>query len=222
MRNFLKKIHGLLQSSTSSFHRHDNQYREADKIKKEREIGLINIKNGEIDNEEFRVLKLLKDFPTIETTIDIGAGTGWASAAMSKRTKRVIAIEPSATAIEIGRKLYPENTYPNIKWIIGFAETLLPTLNISNPALFLSGCVLSHLRDTEVERICAIITKIAPPGSALSFAERWGDSSSHGYMWHVRSKDWWQRNLPGWQLDFHGPKVKGSNYNTGIHGRKHE
>lgn len=221
MKSFLKHVYSKIQNSKSSYKRHDNHYRRENSIEIEREIGEKNINNNEINNAEFQILSLLENYPNVKIAVDIGSGTGWLSAAVSKITDKVIAIEPSVSTINIAKELYPPTTYPNIEWNVGFSEEVLPGLLIPKPAIFITGCVLTHLRDVDVEKICKEINSIAPKHSILSLAERWADvDDSHNYMWHVRSKAWWQKRFPGWQLSFHGPLIQGENYHTGIHGVK--
>ena len=221
----LRRLSGLVQSSTGSFKRHNNQYLEEGKLEREREAGLKNIEKDLINGPEMLVRDLLSNHSEVRTAVDVGSGTGWSAAALSPLVETVIAIEPSKAAVDISKKIYTLDQYPNITWINGFAESTLPTLKLDTPTLFLTGCVLSHIRDKEVEKICTKITKSAPIGSVLSFAECWGEKEWHQLMWHVRTKTWWQNNLPGWELDFHGPEVpekdtyKGR-YNKGIWGVK--
>ncbi len=206
-RELLQKISAHLQGATESYQRHNNQYEEPGKLEKDRDAGMKNIAEDLINGTEMRVKDLLQQHPLVRQAVDVGSGTGWSAAALSPLVDRVIAIEPSSAAIEISRAAYPPNTYPNIEWVNGLAEEVLPTLSLAIPSLFLTGCVLSHIRDKEVQEICAVITKAAPPGSILSFAECWGETEWHQLMWHVRTKDWWRKQLPGWELDFHGPLV---------------
>ena len=28
-------------------------------------------------------------------------------------------------------------------------------------------------------------------------------------MWHVRTTEWWQNNLPSWNINFHGSNIEG-------------
>jgi trans-aconitate methyltransferase len=225
LRQKLQVLSGFLQSKTGSYKRHHQQYKEQGKIDIERELGRKNIENNLINDAEMRVYDLHEKHPNVKIAVDVGSGTGWSAAAMSTRFETVYAIEPSDAAVSISKTLYPTTTYPNINWINSFAEKALPSLALPSPTLFLTGCVLSHIRDEEVARICKAIDRIAPTGSVFSLAECWGDKPWHQLMWHVRTRDWWQAQFPGWELDFHGPEVpekdeyKGR-YHKGIHGVK--
>ena len=103
----------------------------------------------------------------------------------------------------------------------GFAEDLLPSIDTGGkPLIFLTGCVFSHMRDKDVENVCKIVNKMAPAGSWLSFSECWGPEY-HQKMWHVRTKEWWQKALPDFELDFHGPAIQDiPGRHKGFHGKK--
>ena len=101
-----------------------------------------------------------------------------------------------------------------------FAEEALDKLSFEQPVFLFSGCVLSHLTDEAVKNITTKISKITTSGSGLSLCENWG-KEFHDYMWHVRTSDWWLNNLPGWNINFHGPNIEGkSDRFQGIHGIK--
>lgn len=218
--DFLRVVSGYFQSSTGSYKRHNKQYESEGKFERERDAGFKNLENDLINGKEMRVKDLLANNPQIKTAVDVGSGSGWSGAALSKLVEKVIAIEPSQAGIDISKKIYTNDNYPNITWIQGFAEDILPTLKLETPSLFLTGCVLSHIRDKEVSKICSIINDIAPTGSVISLAECFADEPWHQLMWHIRTKDWWQEQFPGWELTFHGPKVPNATYSMGIWGVK--
>ncbi len=88
------------------------------------------------------------------------------------------------------------------------------------PALWVTMVVLSHLPDDVVIQTCHAVNRLAQAGSLLSFSECWGPEF-HDLMWHVRTPEWWRRQLPDWELDFHGPSVNDvPERRKGIHGRK--
>jgi len=221
----LQKLTMFVQGEHTSYKRHNSELEAENKLEMEKRIAADYFKNNLINDPTLRVTDLLEKHPQISTAVDVGSGAGWGSASLSKLVTKVIAIEPSQAGIDIAKQIYPTDQYPNITWVNGFAESILPTLKLDAPTLFLTGCVLSHIRDKEVVKICTEITKSAPTGSVLSFAECWGDKEWHQLMWHVRTKDWWQDQLPGWELNFHGPVVpekdeyKGT-YHKGIWGVK--
>lgn len=217
IRNILRRLSSYVQTGKASFVRHNGQYLGADKLEEERLIGVSHISSNYMNSPTFRIGDLLAKHPDVRAAIDVGSGTGWLSVAVSAHVDQVTAIEPSQAAIDIAKSLYPDTQ--KIQWMQGFAEDLLPSLSLTQPVLFITGCVFSHLRDSEVRKICATIEKNAPAGSILAFSECWGPTW-HQRMWHVRTQEWWQQQLPSWTLDFHGPSTPGTNYSMGFHGTK--
>lgn len=217
----LRKLTSLIQTKQGSFLRHNKHFTRPDVLELERQGAAENERSGLWDKPEFRIDELLAKHPEVRTlAVDIGSGAGWFSSKLSKLFTRVIGIEASAAGLEIAKRLYPENSYPNISWVQGFAEDVLPTLDLSQPAFFLTGVVLSHLRDKEVMRICEVLNTKAAQGSILCFSECWGEEW-HQQMWHVRTKEWWQQQLSNWELDFHGPEIQNTpDRHKGIHGLK--
>ena len=198
----------IWQKPTSSYEEHNAQYLEEGKLEVERKVAQSFRDQDLFNSPEMRLKTLLDKYPTIrDVAVDVGSGAGWLSAELSPIYKKVIGIEPSAKAVEIAQELYPAKKFPNIEWIVGFAEDKLPTLNLTTPTLFVTGCVLSHLQDKSVITICKAINNIATTGSILSFAECWGKPSNHN-MWHTRSKEWWQQALNGWEINFHGEQIQ--------------
>lgn len=208
------------QSAKGSYKRHNNQYEGSGKLQEERVHGQRMIKEDAVNGPEMRAKDLLDKHQNVRLVVDIGSGTGWCAASLSPVVDEVIAIEPSRAALEIAKELYPPATYANISWIEGFAEVELKKMKLGGPAMFFTGCVLSHIRDKEVMKICHSVTQVASVGSVLSFAECFGDEEWHQLMWHVRTKDWWRSQFPEWELTFHGPQVLGEIYHKGFWGVK--
>jgi 2-polyprenyl-3-methyl-5-hydroxy-6-metoxy-1,4-benzoquinol methylase len=221
MKKILRSLSTFIQGKQDSFKRHNAQYEAPGKFERDRDAGYENIKNDRINWADFKIRDVLAQHPGVKTAIDVGSGTGWVSASVHDLVGTVIALEPSAAAIDISRRAYPAEKYPNITWHQGFAEALLPTLTLTTPTIFITGCVLSHLRDQEVEKICQAIVAIAPAGSVFAFSECWSESEPwHQHMWHVRTKAWWQAQFPGWTLEFGGLKHDQGDYHMGIWGVK--
>lgn len=208
LRNILKRASNYFQTSNTSYERHNRELESENKLEIERKVAKEYFEKNTLNSPELRVVDLLKKYPDVLVAVDIGSGAGWGSVAVSNYVAEVKAIEPSQAGLDISKKLYPANDYPNITWIQGMAEEVLNSLVLDKPTLFMTGCVLSHLRDKEVLAICDAIVKIAPAGSVLAFSEAWNETEWQQIMWHVRSKKWWQKALPGWELDFHGPKAE--------------
>jgi len=225
IKSYLQKISAFVQKSESSYIRHNNELESSTALEKERKIAYTRLREDGINDSEIKIDELLYLHGEIKIAIDIGSGAGWGSAALSKKISTVFALEPSEAGINIAKEIFPMNEFGNIEWKQGFAEDLLPTLKLESPALFFTGCVLSHLRDIEVKKICKAVNNVAPENSILAFSECWGEKSWHQLMWHVRTKEWWQAQLPGWELTFHGPEIidkddyKG-NYHKGFWGVK--
>jgi SAM-dependent methyltransferase len=217
----LKALSRFIQHSKSSFVRHNAELSNEVALEKERLVGTERLKKDLINSPDFRVKDILSKNQNIRTAVDIGSGAGWASAAVAKLVPAVIALEPSEAGILISKKLYSQLEYPNISWQQGFAEELLPTLVLTTPTIFITGCVLSHLRDQEVEKICQAIVAIAPKDSVFAFSECWSEEIPwHQHMWHVRTKAWWQAQFGGWTLEFGGLKHDQGDYHMGIWGVK--
>ena len=216
-----KKLRTYFQSQQANYKKHHGQYADATAIEKHQKTYQKFEAENLFNSQENKLGILLKQHPNIRnTTVDIGCGSGWLAAKLSKDFKQVIAIEPSQAAIDIAKALFPQLKHTNIEWITGLAEDKLKSVSLTSPTLFVTGCVFSHLTDDAVSNICSTLNKIAPKNSILSFGECWGEES-HEFMWHVRTKEWWQNALPGWQLDFHGPTIQDhANRHKGFHGVK--
>lgn len=221
IKRAVQKLQSLLQNKKSSFATHNAQYEQKGKLEVERKNSQEMLKTCGYDQDANKISRLLASYPHRDLCIDIGSGNGWFSAYMSQFFKKVEGIEPSVAAIKIAKELHPKEQFPNIEWHNGYAEEVLKSLSIeATPTLFITGCVLSHLRDQEVAEICKVVNARAKIGSALSWSECWG-VESHRYMWHVRTKEWWQKHLSNWDLDFHGGQIENiPGRHKGFHGVK--
>lgn len=211
---------GMRQQQGDSLHDHDAEYTHADALEKHRQLYQRFRDEDLFNHPENKFGALLARYPQLrDTAVDIGSGAGWLSATLAAQGfARVVALEPSAAALRLACELFPQAT--TITWQQGFAETLLPNLRLTTPTAFFTGCVLSHLRDAEVIKICAALNAVAPPGSILGFSECWG-KPYHRYLWHVRSQAWWQQQLAGWEIDFHGPVIENTPHrHKGFHAVK--
>jgi SAM-dependent methyltransferase len=216
-----KRSKTIFQKSEDSYKIHNSQYIDPTALENHKKT-FKEFENQDLFNHpENKIEQLLLEHPNVrETAVDIGCGAGWMSAKLSETFKNVIAIEPSDAAIEIGKHIFSDKKYSNIQWIVGFAEKELQKYQLEQPVFFVTGCVLSHIIDKTVKDICAAVNNIAQKGSILSFAECWG-KESHDFMWHIRTKEWWQQQLSDWKLDFHGPTIQNlSDRHKGFHGIK--
>tara|TARA_R110000868_G_scaffold382577_2_gene649206 strand:- start:7 stop:663 length:657 start_codon:yes stop_codon:yes gene_type:complete len=183
-------------------------------------IGISSTWNG-LYKEDDRHGFMMDDNPQIKTLVDIGSGTGWFVnyANLVRNYETVYGIEPSSHAIRIGKKIYGENDIVN--YINDYAEDALSNITLSEPTLFTTFIVLSHLEDDIVSNILKEMNKIAPKGSIMYFNEMYGDVF-HANLWHCRTKEWWETNLNGWRLTFHTESTgfNGPNRFKGIGGIK--
>ena len=170
------------------------------------------------NNQEIKLGDLLLKHPnTRSLAIDIGSGAGWLSSKLAEHFTKVIGIEPSDKAVGIAKELYKD--IKNVEFIHGFSEDIFPSIQLNDkPVLFVTCSVFQHLEDEYVSQILSWINTNAPSGSILSFQELWGNDQ-HTEMHHVRTQEWWSKNLSEWSLHFHGPVVL-PNTCKGIHGLK--
>lgn len=143
---------------------------------------------------------------TFDIAVDIGSGSGWfANYLVNHRDySKVYAIEPSQSATDIAKKIYPDQT--KVEYIVGFAEEKIPKLKLDKPAFFSTMCVLAHIPDESVIEILKAIDKVAKVGSVLSSSEPWGETF-HGYCWHIRSPEWWSEVMPDWEFEFYADYI---------------
>lgn len=195
----------IVRSSRSSYESHNEEYEQSEKLEKEILLHRQNTQERAQFNPDVTLGHVLSNFDR-KIGVDIGSGTGWCANLMSKTLEKVYAIEPSRAAIQIAKKIYPENE--KVEWMNGFAQTRLSDISLEDPAIFNSSCVLSHLDDDIVEEICNKINQIAPVGSILAFSECHGvyfrDPDN---LWHSRSQRWWSERFPGWRLFFNDFKI---------------
>ena len=108
--------------NVESLNQHNKNYISDDAFEKEKKAHL------EHNNDNFKFL-YQEDIPhgdaldnhKLSYAVDIGSGTGWFANYLvdQRKYKKVYAIEPSSSAIEIAKKIYPNN---KVKYINGFAE----------------------------------------------------------------------------------------------------
>jgi len=215
------RLHAPKESKKSSYSQHDSEYQLPGALERHRQIYAEYEEQNLFDNPENRFGDLLAAYPEVrELAVDIGAGAGWLSARLSREFHRVVAIERSDAALSLAIEIFPKESHGNIEWKHGFAEDVIRSLEYRGPTLFITGCVLSHLPDRIVTRICSAIENLAPKGSILGFAECWG-GESHEFMWHVRTPDWWRDRLASFDLDFFGPEIQDvQGRHKGFHGVK--
>ena len=187
-----------------SYVEHNRQYEEDGKFQKELAGHMEHRKTGysQLWDRGHRHGEVL-DSTNFETAVDIGSGTGWFSNYLVEKRnyKKVYAIEPSAAAQNIAQKINPN--VKEIEWITGFAEEEIGKLKLKKPTFFSTLCVLAHIPCNVVEKILKSVYSVAPTGSVLCSFEPWGpEFHDPASIWHVRTKDWWQQQLPEWNFSF--------------------
>jgi SAM-dependent methyltransferase len=163
-----------------------------------------------LDSPNVPLIKTMTDAvsenPELKTCIDLGSGTGWVSNMLSEKFSRVVAIEPSASAIEISKHHFGHGFASNIEWKHGFAEKVLLEQNdLTGPIFVFTGVVLSHTPNRVARKVLKFINENLALGSAGLLIEAWGSPRSES-LWHIRSRGWWQENLSNCDLDFFGPE----------------
>ena len=194
-------------SNKDSFNQHNQNYVLDDAFQKEKKAHEDHNSN----NFEFLYQSDIPhgdalDEHKLTVGVDIGSGTGWfANYLVEQRSyKKVYAIEPSEAAIEIAKKIYPDNK--KVKYINGFAEEQISKLKLTKSTFFSTMCVLAHLEDEDVINILSAINKVAPEGSMLACSEPWG-RFYHRQCWNIRPPEWWVENLVNWEYEFYNDYV---------------
>jgi SAM-dependent methyltransferase len=147
------------------------------------------------------------------THIDIGSGVGWLLRKTSPYFKDVIGIEPSTQAIKTAEAL---NKNENVSFLNEDMVDGLQSINPTEPVFITTSVVLSHIKDFYVADFLKLVNAL-PAGSVLFFDERY-DKNIQWNLWYIRSKDWWAKNLPEWNLNF--MELENSDYKSGIYGIK--
>ena len=190
-----------------SFVHHNENYVRDDALEREKQAHL----NHNDNNFKFLYQQDIPhgdalDNSELKLGVDIGSGTGWFANYLveQRKYKKVYAIEPSQAAIEIAKKIYPDNK--EVKYIQGFAEEQIAKLKLKEPAFFSTMCVLAHLEDNDVLNIIKTIDRIAPVGSILACSEPWGDFY-HRECWNIRPPEWWSETLAEWEFEFYNDYI---------------
>jgi hypothetical protein len=150
---------------------------------------------------------------TITKHIDIGSGAGWLLIKTAPFFKKVVGLEPSLAAVKMSQQLTQQ--IQNIEYKNVDMMQLGHEMSTNEPVFLTTSTVLSHIDDKTVSSFLKIVNN-ASIGSALYFGEPYGKNRQQ-YLWHVRSKEWWAKNLPNWELDFETLSTK--EYSYGIFGK---
>ncbi|MEW6451314.1 MAG: class I SAM-dependent methyltransferase [Pseudomonadota bacterium] len=112
--------------------------------------------------------------------LDVGAGSGRDAAWLAKRGWSVVAVEPSGTLREGGRRLHPE---ASIEWI----EDTLPGLRRTRALdrkfdLVLLSAVWMHVPPEAEATALSVLAELAAPNAILSISVRMGgDETRRGF-----------------------------------------
>lgn len=188
-----------MRRDMKSFKVHDKDYGNFFDLEKSKKVAQEYEQEGLFEKAGFQeMVEKLKG--KIKTHIDIGSGTGWLVTATSPYFERVVGIEPSKKAIDIAKALLIERSIKNIEFLEMDMVDGINHLNLTEPVFITTAIVLSHIRDFYVKEFLRILNHLSK-GSVLYFDEPY-EENVHQNLWHIRSKEWWAKNLPEWQLDF--------------------
>lgn len=157
--------------------------------------------------------KFIEEHPEVrDTHVDIGSGAGWLLVKTAPLFRRVIGIEPSTAGVEYSKffnKEFGNVEHINADMIAGYSS-----LHFEKPILVTTSTVLSHIADPVVSSFLKLLND-APRGSLFLFGEPYGKNRQQ-FTWHIRSKEWWAKQLPDWQLSF--GEITGNGYMNNISG----
>ena len=201
----LAKKYLIKTTKKDSFDAHNSEFVVEGKIEAEKLVHKEYEETNIFNCSVLRFHDIIQDNPWIHIAVDIGSGSWFYSNKLTQYFPSVYGVEPSSTGIEIAKKI---TNNPKITWINDFWEKAVSKIvkEHDESIFFLTSTVLSHLDDTVVSAICASINT-AKVWSAFAFSEVFG-KTKHKHLWHIRTKQWWQEQLPGWEIDFFGPEVK--------------
>ncbi len=204
-----------MKKDLQSFKEHEQDY-----LKLHTPEYVQNILKKQEDGKMFEKLgfeKAISMLNNIHTHVDIGCGSAWLMHKTSPLFKRVIGIEPVKEIIEINKQIITERgNFSNLEFVNMDMVDGMKMLKLNEPAFITTSTVLSHIKDFYVKDFLKEVN-ILPEGSALFFDERY-DRNIQQSMWHIRSKNWWAKNLPDWQLEFFS--LENTGYQSGVFGRK--
>ncbi|MES2986080.1 MAG: class I SAM-dependent methyltransferase [Patescibacteria group bacterium] len=204
-----------MKKDLQSYKKHEAEYISFHTVEYVRNIIATYEKENQFELRGFTAA--IKKLKNTETHIDIGCGSGWLLYKTSPFFKRVIGIEPTAKIIEVNKQYIHEiGGLSNVEFINMDMIDGIHSINPTRPVFITTATVLSHIKDFYVKDFLKTVNDL-PIGSALFFDERY-DKNVQQNMWHIRSKNWWAKNLPDWQLEFFG--LENTGYVSGIFGTK--
>ncbi len=205
-----------MQKDLQSYHVHDSEFKDTtlNNLQAIKDLYKKYDEEKQFENTGFdRAITSTKNLPS--THIDIGCGGGWLIRKTAPLFKEVIGIEPSTDGIGYAKELLSPQ-FPNISFINAEMIEGIQSCVSKGKVFITTSIVLSHIDDAYVSGFLHELSHVAD-GSVLFFDERYGKNIQKD-MWHVRSKEWWAKQLPDWQLEFYG--LKNTGYDSGIYGIK--
>lgn len=190
-----------MNKDLKSFEAHDKDYGNYFDLEKSKKVANEYLQTKVFEQLGFK--KMIDDLNgKIKIHIDIGSGTGWLVMATSPYFGKVIGIEPSQKAVDIAAQILKENNLANVSFVVKDMIDGIISLDIQEPVFITTATVLSHIKDYYVKEFLEIVNKL-PIGSTLFFDEPY-EKNIQQNLWHIRSKEWWAKNLNNWDLNFRG------------------
>jgi len=125
-----------------------------------------------------RVIEKMADSSCLEegmTVADIGTGTGFVSAGVAPRVRRVVAVDNSPAMLSVARKNLDTLGLENVELMLG-EMTTIPLESASVDAA-LANMVLHHAKDPQA--MLREMARIVKPGGTVVVA----DEVEHPYAW---------------------------------------
>lgn len=199
----------------NSFIEHDRQYRTTADIAWHREIYGETDKQACFENFWFRGATEAAVSRGIVSHVDIGSGGGYLSSKTAPYFEKVIGVEPSKAAVEIGRELFQDT--PNLEFRCQSMLEWVESTEFDKPLFITSCAVFTHIPNDVVATFLAKLNAALPHGSILYFYEPYGKNIDVN-LWHVRSRSWWQQKLFNFDCKF--VDIHESGYTKGIFAAK--
>jgi hypothetical protein len=158
--------------------------------------------------------KIVENLNNISIHIDIGSGTGWLLNNCSPYFEKLIGIEPSKAAISIAKIINKD--HQNITFINKNMCDAFEDIKISKPVFITTAAVFSHIKNWYVKKFLIKLNDI--PNNYVMFLHEPYGLPIYQPFWYIKSKFWWAKNLPDWELSF--CEIIDEIYKKGIYGIK--
>lgn len=202
-----------MKKDLQSYEKHNKGYQEDTSYYTKEAIVKRTEESNDFKRTGFELaLSITKELPKVH--VDIGSGVGWLVRKMSPYFSKSYGIELSHAAVESAKRVTEE--LPNVSFLEDDMIDGYKKLALQEPVFFTTGAVLSHIENYYVIEFLKLLNE-APLGSVLFFSENY-DRNINWAMWHIRSKEWWRKQLSQWQLVF--LDIENGGYASGIYGIK--